>query len=457
MYPRNIKCPNAKCKQTWTAENEEQHIKYRNRCPTCFVCPECKGPLELDDKKKCKACLKKRHCKKCKNRWTPSSEEEEVNCKTYCPSCTLSKTCQKCKQSFTANITNPHQKRCDECLQQGEQISREKKKHANNQRYARAEHGVVIFEDNVKKMWCKHCVCKRTMDQWDGPPFREDGTRRHCLPCIKKGRVSDKNQRQHKKIKVNDAYEGELSRTNDDGVFEKQCLDCGEWLQRTLLEKGSKRCTPCYEKTIPSTMIDDKPCRQCVSGRCKNWVPVESNFRTCERCRDARKSSRNREKANKGEEAYYNEKTDKAKAWHARNHEHRRASMKDKYQTDIGFKMKVILRGRLSVALKTQRGTKKDSACDLISCSIDDLIEHLQSQFKDGMTISNHGEWHIDHIVPCSSFDLTNEEEQRLCFHFLNLQPLWASENLKKSAKTSASDRVALEKRIRQYECSLQC
>ena len=62
--------------------------------------------------------------------------------------------------------------------------------------------------------------------------------------------------------------------------------------------------------------------------------------------------------------------------------------------------------------------------------------EHLKSTFKEGMTRDNHGSvWHIDHIIPCSSFDLTKPEEQQKCFHYTNLQPLWALENLKKGRK----------------------
>ena len=63
------------------------------------------------------------------------------------------------------------------------------------------------------------------------------------------------------------------------------------------------------------------------------------------------------------------------------------------------------------------------------------LIIHLEKQFKPGMTLDNYGEWHIDHIKPITKFDLKNENELRKCFHYKNLQPLWAIENIKKGDK----------------------
>jgi hypothetical protein len=61
----------------------------------------------------------------------------------------------------------------------------------------------------------------------------------------------------------------------------------------------------------------------------------------------------------------------------------------------------------------------------------------LQSKFKEVITWENHGKYagHIDHIIPCASFDLTDPEQQKKCFHYTNLQPLWAHENLSKGAK----------------------
>ena len=62
-------------------------------------------------------------------------------------------------------------------------------------------------------------------------------------------------------------------------------------------------------------------------------------------------------------------------------------------------------------------------------------MKHIEKQFKPGMSWAKMSEIHIDHIKPCVSFDLTDPEQQRKCFHFSNLQPLWAIDNLKKGAR----------------------
>ena len=65
---------------------------------------------------------------------------------------------------------------------------------------------------------------------------------------------------------------------------------------------------------------------------------------------------------------------------------------------------------------------------------MEELKIHIEGKFVEGMTWENHGSWHLDHVRPCCSFDLKNEEEQKKCFHYTNLQPLWAVENLSKQA-----------------------
>jgi len=109
--------------------------------------------------------------------------------------------------------------------------------------------------------------------------------------------------------------------------------------------------------------------------------------------------------------------------------------MADRAGNDIDFKLRGVLRARVRAAITRSSGAKSRKTTRLIGCSIERLRQHLEAQFTEGMTWDNHGEWHIDHIKPCASFDLANEAQQRECFNYTNLQPLWAKDNLSKGAK----------------------
>ena len=85
------------------------------------------------------------------------------------------------------------------------------------------------------------------------------------------------------------------------------------------------------------------------------------------------------------------------------------------------------------MALKRKR--KSRSTMKLLGCSVEECWKHLESKFQPGMTRENHGKWHIDHIIPCAAFDLRCPVQQLTCFHYSNLQPLWAEQNLSKGAK----------------------
>lgn len=73
----------------------------------------------------------------------------------------------------------------------------------------------------------------------------------------------------------------------------------------------------------------------------------------------------------------------------------------------------------------------------MIGCSIEELKAHLEAQFQPGMTWENYGYWgwHVDHAHPIAAHDLTDPDQQRVAFHFTNLQPLWREDNQKKSAR----------------------
>lgn len=140
---------------------------------------------------------------------------------------------------------------------------------------------------------------------------------------------------------------------------------------------------------------------------------------------------------------YRKENTDKIvqlnKSWYEANREKDIADsaiyQAKRISEDITYKLKNRLRVRLNNAIKGN--FKVGSAVDDLGCSVEFLKTHLESKFKDGMSWQNHAinGWHIDHIKPLSSFDLTNYEELKKACHYTNLQPMWSKDNWRKGDK----------------------
>jgi len=156
-------------------------------------------------------------------------------------------------------------------------------------------------------------------------------------------------------------------------------------------------------------------------------------------------------KANIGSErerarAYYeaNRETERARArrFFEANPTYRLDYERARYETDEQWRIRKILRARLAAIVKRGMGKKLGSTLELLGCSLEEFRTHIESQWAPGMSWDNLGHvgdvWHIDHIKPCASFDLTDIDQQRACFHYTNLQPLWAEENQRKAAKLFA-------------------
>lgn len=103
--------------------------------------------------------------------------------------------------------------------------------------------------------------------------------------------------------------------------------------------------------------------------------------------------------------------------------------------TDCDFRLAYNLRARIRNAI--HNNSKSAATFTLLGCSVEELKTHIESMFKPGMSWDNWGRfgWHIDHIIPCVAFNLADPEQQKQCFHYTNLQPLWAHENQTKSGK----------------------
>ncbi len=100
-------------------------------------------------------------------------------------------------------------------------------------------------------------------------------------------------------------------------------------------------------------------------------------------------------------------------------------------------KIEYRIRCRIWGALKSQNQRKSSKLIELLGIDIDGLRDHLSSLFTVGMSWSTYGYrgWHIDHIIPCASFNLSDPVQQKECFHYTNLQPLWWRDNISKGSR----------------------
>jgi len=118
------------------------------------------------------------------------------------------------------------------------------------------------------------------------------------------------------------------------------------------------------------------------------------------------------------------------------------------YILSDNYKTAKLISRRILVAVKSGGAKKCNSSSKLLGCSIDFYRGYIESKFTKGMTFENHGNngWHFDHIKPCKSFDMQDPAQQYLCFHYTNIQPLWATTSIAMSYGESSDYIGNLEK-----------
>ena len=116
--------------------------------------------------------------------------------------------------------------------------------------------------------------------------------------------------------------------------------------------------------------------------------------------------------------------------------EYKRIYEKTKKDSDPSYKLACYTRTAIYTCLKERNINKYKNTFDYLPYTLEDLMEHLQSQFREDMTWDNYGEWHVDHIKPMVSFNISSPEDEEFkeCWSLNNLQPLWGEENLSKGS-----------------------
>ena len=209
----------------------------------------------------------------------------------------------------------------------------------------------------------------------------------------------------------------------------------------------TKKCTKCKKlKDFDRFYIDNQKkdglasaCRDCMSKVSK--VAYHKNIEK-EKIRSKKYRENNKEEIEISHKKYRTENKvacDLAiKKWENNNRERTRKRKKVymayRRKNDINFRIASNLRRQITGTVKTKRSKKSQQ---LLGCTISDFRKYLERLFKTGMSWENYSRkgWQIDHIIPCCMFDLTIQENQKKCFHFTNLQPMWAIDNFKKGGR----------------------
>lgn len=222
-----------------------------------------------------------------------------------------------------------------------------------------------------------------------------------------------------------------MKKQENDIEQKKTCKKCQ--MLKTLNQFGKNK--KCKDRL-------DIYCKTCIKTKnnlnkeyLKNWKAqnphkVEQGWRKFQKTDKSKIYQKTYLKNNKEKDLKYKRKYRLDNLEERRRYE--REWRKEKLKNDIVFKLKDSLRNQFYNALKN--GKKFESILNIIGCSIEELKQHLEQQFKPEMTWENHGIiWEIDHIKQIYSFDLNILEQQKQCFHYINLQPLFKTTEIAKS------------------------
>ena len=298
---------------------------------------------------------------------------------------------------------------------------------------------------------CNGCETHKELSYFSKLSRNKDGLNTRCRECLSKYKNKGKTVKNTKQMFKN----SKAIHTIVNGKEGKECKTCKKWIEFGV--KGSFRITGKYKngnikynyecencrnfkrrkKNLPPNSLDRKIINNKKHKYCRNcnkWILLKNfhsdkdkddNLATeCKECKN-KKNKENFRKCEKHNKRYF-----LCSECYPKEYKDYYKKREIKRKTDPNYRIKENLRGRVRQALKGN--TKSESTMKLIGCTVEELWDHLESQFQPGMTKENYGQYHIDHIRPCSSFNLKDPLQQRRCFNWQNLQPLWGSENLSK-------------------------
>ena len=241
----------------------------------------------------------------------------------------------------------------------------------------RIEH---ILENNIEKRWCGSCKIYLPIENFGKSKSTWDGLRPTCKECLHKQVISNKERI-----------------TEYNKKYWQQTKDVQKEKSKQWREENKEK----------------------VKENMKKWLENNKEYKA-QKDKEYRESHKEQYKENMKKWRY--EQYQKMKRENGPEY------IKYKLKTNIGRRIREIL------------GQQKSERCiEFVGCSIDELKIHIESTFSEGMNWDNYGKWHIDHIIPCAAFDIS---EMKACWYYKNLQALWAKDNIIKKDSYRQEDKI---------------
>ena len=300
---------------------------------------------------------------------------------------------------------------------------------------------------------CNICKISKSKIEFYKDNRNIDGVHSICKYCMsmrsKKKRLKNKEIKEANKAKIPDGY--------------KKCYSCKiiklkENFGKNLssLDKLTTNCKTCIsandkakrlarrkirEENMEKIDKDKKKCSTCKIIKQKNEFSKHADstdglFSLCKSCKsksDAVYRVENKEKLKIKKQKEYILNRDKyllrAKEYASKNKNLRNTYLINYYNTNPEAKLIKNLRNRTNIFIKKAGAQKVSNSSKLLGCTGKEARQYIESQFTKGMTWGNYGldGWSIDHIRPCSSFNIFDPAQQEACFHYTNLRPLWTT------------------------------
>lgn len=222
------------------------------------------------------------------------------------------------------------------------------------------------------------------------------------------------------------------------------------------IENNKQKCSCCkifkpfdeFHKCSATKYKIKNICKDCI--KTKSLEYTERNKQIINK-RKNQYYKNNKQKYKEYYKEYYQENKEKIKTRIKQNKEkdrektleQNRKSYKKRYKEYIknpSFRINQSIKSGIIISLKNTKKRKNGKHWeDLVGYTIEDLMNHLENQFQEGMSWENYGEWHIDHIIPKSwfIFESYEDEDFKKCWALENLQPLWAKDNISKGNRFS--------------------